>query len=258
MKKAIFIITIFVFVFLLIFGTMYIYSNTKSQDSTDNLNEKADVEIDYLSETIISMMSEFYNDEFASNQDSITNMNQNDISILANTNKKTDWNSLKKEVENMYQTWNTVIIDLNSLGIKQENLLKYTTYLGNVTNAIQDKNKKDCMYNLANLYNLIASYTKEYSNDNKRIIIIDTKTNVLYSYALIEEEKWQEMKMYIQKAQSSYSELINGAIQSDVNPININKSYILINELCKSVDIKNKEVFYINYKNLMDELNLID
>ena len=50
---------------------------------------------------------------------------------------------------------------------------------------------------------------------------------------------------------------MNGAMPSNVNPININKSYILLNELFKSVDLKNKDSFYINYKNLMDELDII-
>ena len=113
------------------------------------------------------------------------------------------------------------------------------------------------MYNLADLYSLIVRYTKDYSNDNKKIILLSVKSNILYSYALIEDTKWNEMKNYIQKAQTVYSELMNGTMPSNVNPININKSYILLNELFKSVDLKNKDSFYINYKNLMDELDII-
>ena len=255
MKKRIFIIIIFIFIFLLIFGIMYIYSNNKNQDSADKLKEKADVEIDYLSETIIAMMSELNNVQITDEQNSITNMNQNDISTLTNLDKKTDWNALKKDVENMYQTWNTVIIDLNGLGLKQENLLKFTTYLGNITNDMQNKNKKSAMYNLADLYSLIDEYTKEYSNDNKRIILTNVKSDILYSYALIEDQNWKEMKKYIQKSQTTYSELMNSTMQSELNPINVNKAYILINELSKSIDSKNKDVFYINYKNLMNELD---
>ena len=113
------------------------------------------------------------------------------------------------------------------------------------------------MYNLADLYSLLVRYTKDYSNDNKKIILLSVKSNILYSYALIEDTKWNEMKNYIQKAQTVYSELMNGAMPSNVNPININKSYILLNELFKSVDLKNRDSFYINYKNLMDELDII-
>lgn len=258
MKKRIFIIIIFIFIFLLIFGTMYIYSNNKNQNSAEKLKEKADVEIDYLSETIIAMMSELNNVQITDEQNSITNMNQNDISTLTNLDKKTDWNAFKKDVENMYQTWNTVIIDLNGLGLKQENLLKFTTYLGNITNAMQNKNKKSAMYNLADLYSLIDGYTKEYSNDNKRIILTDVKSDILYSYALIEDQNWKEMKKYIQKSQTTYSELMNSTMQSELNPINVNKAYILINELSKSIDSKNKDVFYINYKNLMNELDIME
>lgn len=255
MKKGIFIIIIFVFIFLLIFGTLYIYSSNQNQNSTDKLKEKVDAEIKYLEDEIILMMSELNNVQSIDDQSSITNMNQNDTSIL--NNKQVDYEDVKKDIENMYQTWNTTIIDLNSLGVKQDDLLKYTTYLGNATNAIKSKNKKSVMYNLADLYSLLVSYTKDYSNDNKKIILLSVKSNILYSYALIEDTKWNEMKNYIQKAQTVYSELMNGAMPSDVNPININKSYILLNELSKSVDLKNKDSFYINYRNLIDELEII-
>ena len=113
------------------------------------------------------------------------------------------------------------------------------------------------MYNLADLYSLLVGHTKDYSNDNKKIILLSVKSNILYSYAFIEDTKWNEMKNYIQKAQTIYSELMNGTMPSDVNPININKSYILLNELSKSIDLKNKDSFYINYKNLINELDII-
>ena len=55
----------------------------------------------------------------------ITNMNMNYSSILVNPDKKIDWDNIKKEIEKMYRSWTTVLIDLNTLNVKQDNLLKY-------------------------------------------------------------------------------------------------------------------------------------
>lgn len=188
----------------------------------------------------------------------ITNMNMNYSSILVNPSKKIDWDDIKKETEKMYQTWNTVLIDLNSLNINQDNLLKYSTVLDNLTKAVQKEDKKNTLYRLADLYGLLVTYSKEYSNDNEQIVLLDVRSNILYAYALIEDGKWQEMQDYIKKAQNVYNNMMNSALQNNENITNINKAYVLLNEIYKSTDTEDKNIFYINYKNLMQELEIIE
>lgn len=188
----------------------------------------------------------------------ITNINMNDSSILVNTDKKTDWDNIKKETEKMYHTWTTILIDLNSLNVNQDNLKKYSTTLDNVTKAVQKEDKKATATELANLYSLIASYEKDYSSDTKKISLLETKSNMLQAYALVEDDNWTEMKNSIKKAQSAYNNIINGGLQDTKNISSINKSYVLLNEIEKSTDTKDKSIFYINYKNLMQELEILD
>lgn len=291
MKKYVIGVIIFIAILLLVFGGYSIYSSNKSQDTVENLQSKADSEIAYLSTTIISMMNQLNNISYenykivedtvstegqnlqsnisnegsqtnSNSQDSdksnsITNMNMNYSSILVNPSKKIDWNSIKKETEKMYQTWNTVLIDLNSLNINQDNLLKYSTVLDSITKSVQKKDKKTTLYNLANLYSLLVTYTKEYSKDNQRIILLDVRSNILYSYALIEDNKWADMKNNIKKAQNIYNNMMNNTLNNN-NTTNINKAYVMLNEIYKSTDTKDKDIFYINYKNLMQELDIME
>lgn len=188
----------------------------------------------------------------------ITNMNMNYNSILVNSNKKIDWDNIKKETEKMYRSWTTILIDLNSLNVNQDNLLKYSTILDNITKAVQKENKKETLYQLADLYRLLVLYIKDYSKDNLKVNILDTKSNILYAYTLLEESKWQDMKNYIKKAQSSYTNIINSNLQNSQNIANINKVYILLNEIDKGIDTKDKNIFYIKYKNLMQELEVLE
>ena len=187
----------------------------------------------------------------------ITNMNMNDSSILVNTNKKIDWNNIKKETEKMYQTWTTVLIDLNALDVNQDNLKKYNTVLDNLTKAVQKEDKKTTATELANLYGLLVSYTIDYSNDTKKVNLLDTKSNILYAYALAEDSKWQDMENNIKKAKNVYNNIMNGGLQNDINVSSINKAYILLNEIEKSTNTQDKSIFYINYKNLMQELEIL-
>lgn len=188
----------------------------------------------------------------------VTNMNMNYSSILVNPNTRINWDEIKKETEKMYQTWNTVLIDLNSLNVNQDNLLKYTTMLDNLTQAVQKEDKKAALYRLADLYGLLVTYVKEYSNNNQKIILTEVKSNILYAYASIEDSNWKDMQNSIKKAQNIYNNMMNSTLQNSGNTTNINKAYVLLNEIYKSTDTKDKDIFYINYKNLMRELEIIE
>lgn len=196
------------------------------------------------------------NSQSASN--TITNMNMDYSSILVNPNKKIEWNEIKKETEKMYNTWTTVLIDLNALNVNKDNLLKYNATLDTVTQSLEKEDSKASLIGLADLYSLLASYLKEYSSDNQKNNLMNTKSSVLYAYALAEDDKWDDMKNSIKKAQSAYNNVLNSGVQTQNNMSNINKAYILLNELEKSTDTKDKNIFYINYKNLMQELEIIE
>lgn len=275
MKKYAIIVILTIIILVLLCGGYYIYS---SKNSSGNIKAKVDAEIDYLDATIVSMMNclnniSYENYKILEDGNSISGDNEklkkesdskniiSDMeysSILVNPNMKIDWNYLKKETEKMYQTWNTVLIDLNSLNINQSSLLQYNDILDNITKNVQKEEKKATLYYLAELYALLANYSKEYSDNNQRIILKEVKANILFSYALIEESKWKEMQNYIKKSQGIYDNIINSTLQNESKRTNINKAYILLNELYKSTNTKDKKIFYINYKNLMQELDIID
>ena len=150
------------------------------------------------------------------------------------------------------------MLDLNVLDVNQENLLKYSSTLDNITKAVQDENKKDTLYYLADLYNLLVQYSKEYSENTILINVLDTKSNILYAYSLIEDSNWNEIESKLKQAQSIFNNIRNSEYKNTKKATNINKAYVYINELLKNVYIKNKDIFYINYKNLMQELEIIE
>ena len=51
--------------------------------------------------------------------------------------------------------------------------------------------------------------------------------------------------------------LTNIEKQDNKNQYNINKAYIMINEMQNSVTLQDKEIFLIKYKNLLEELEKI-
>lgn len=280
MKKYIITIIILVTIILLSVGGYFIYANVKTNESNnvDMLKSKCTSEVEFLSSNIISMMNELNNISYSNfkiindkieikdeNQKNSIEDNKeiNSSNIVNNdiltTNKNNfNWDSLKSKIENMYSIWPTVMMDLTILNVNKDDLIKYNNILDQITKDFENEDKKLSLIHLADLHNLLSIYIKEFCSDNEKISNFIVKTNILYSYANIEIENWNKLKEYIEKAKQEFSNIINNQI-NNVNDMDVvNKAYILINELEKNINNKDKNIFYINYSNLMQELENID
>lgn len=175
-------------------------------------------------------------------------------SILKNTNNEVDWDSLKSDIEIMYSTWTTVLMDLTSLNVNKDNLLKYNDKLDSIVVDLEKKDKQSTLLNMADLYSLLAAFVKEVTNDSNEIALFNVKCNVLYSYAYIERENWEKVNEYVNNAKTDFNNIVNNQVNNIYQIDIVNKSYILINEIEKDISNKSKNTFYINYEMLMQEL----
>ena len=178
-------------------------------------------------------------------------------SILSNNNDKVDWDLIKSDIETMYSTWTTVLMDLTTLNVNKDNLLKYNDTLGKIVDNLENEDKETALVNLADLYNLLTLYIQDFSNDNNNKSLFIVKSNILYAYAYIETDDWDKVNDYVSKAKTEFANIVNGQVNNVSKIDKINKAYILINEVEKNANEKNKSVFYVNYRNLIQELENI-
>lgn len=61
----------------------------------------------------------------------------------------------------------------------------------------------------------------------------------------------------MKNAEQSFLPIINDMSLDSSNQSNINKAYVLIKDMQNFASNKDKEIFYIKYKNLIQELNVI-
>ena len=173
---------------------------------------------------------------------------------IIDSNRETNWDNLKTDVEKMYNTWSTVMLDLYKLNVNNNDILEFTTILDNITVEIQNKNKIKVAQLLSKLYSYIPKYMSSYTNDKKSQVIYDTKSNILNAYALLEEDRWEDMKNDFAQAEEKFMPLLNELEHSNKN-VNTDKIYVALKEIQKTADTKDKTVFYIKYKNLLEEMN---
>lgn len=278
MKKYVVSIIILFIIIVLAIGGFFIYSNIMNNKSSDaqTLNEKGLAEIDYLNTNIITMMNGLNNISYTdyrvvseeikvssaensseNGKNTINSSNLENNNILSSDNTDINWNNLKSEVENMYDSWTTILIDLTTLNVNKDNLLKYNSTLDSIVTDFDNEDKSASLLHLADLYNLLTQYIKDFAPDSNKVSVYNVKSNILYAYAYVETDDWDNVKKYIGSAKEEFSNVLNNQVNNMSNIDEINKAYILINELEEDSNNQNKKVFYVNYRNLMQELENI-
>ena len=166
-----------------------------------------------------------------------------------------NWNNVNMKVQDMYSAWTTIMIDLSSLNVNKDDLLKFNSTLDKISSSLEQKDKENALLNCSDLYSLLSKYVKDFSEENSKIY--NVRSNILYSYSEIERENWEEAVNYIKKADENFASILNNQI-NNIDKIDIiNKAYVLLNELQEDCNSKDRKVFLINYSNLMQELQNI-
>lgn len=180
-----------------------------------------------------------------------TKYNVQNKNILNIKENEIDWNYIKNTVELLHTSWTTIMIDLHSLNIKNDDILSFSNNLDALILNIEKEDKRSTLNSLASLYAIIPIYISQYSNDNYEENLAYTKAYIINSYVLLEDDKWENMQAEVTKAQEYFNLVIN-SINEKSSKIFTNKTYVLLNEMKNSINLKDKKLYYMKYKNLME------
>ena len=226
---------------------------TKSSDKNDNSNMG-----DEKSKTQDKAQASG-NGESDSNSQKQENTNKYSverISSMSTTSGSVDWSKIKNEIEVLYSIVPTITLDLYDLDTDKNEILKFNTELDNLTAVVKKEDKEKTLVELAKLYSFLPKYLEQVSTNEVYTNVINTKAYVVAAYSIVETENWNQVIEYINKAIESYSKVLNN-VTEDTKMYNVNRGYILLNELQNAANIKDKEIFLIKYKNLLEEFNSI-
>ena len=170
-------------------------------------------------------------------------------------NQDVDWNNIKKEVENIYFRLSTITLDLYQVNIDQQDIVNFNSEYDKLTKAVKEENKEDTLKKLSILYDYFPKFVENCAEDDKEKILIKTKDSIFKAYSLLDNGEWTTIMENVNVASQEYTKLITN--KNNKNQYNVNKAYIMVNELQNAVNLKDKEIFLIKYKNLLEELKKI-
>lgn len=171
--------------------------------------------------------------------------------------KKPDWNSLTLDAELIYSDWAILTLDLYKQNIDNQKILSFNVDLDSLVKAIKEKNKEQTLGLLAKLYSYIPVYYAGFSNDQMKINLYKVKSSVFNAYAILEQNNNEEIKKQLQTAEEAMLAMINHMGNKEEKEYNINKAYILLKDLQNTVDRNDADIFYLKYKNLIEELDIL-
>ena len=168
--------------------------------------------------------------------------------------KDTNWDELKSDIENFYSSWSIITLDLYKQNINSKDILNFNSELDSAIIAIKNEDKQATLNTLSKLYSYIPIYANSFlGNDATESKVYQTKSNVLNAYAQVEENK-QEVLTQLTQAENAYMSILNNIEGNSTKQGEINKIYILLKDM-QSSGAEDTDVFYIKYRNLMEQLN---
>ena len=176
---------------------------------------------------------------------------------ILNSEKTPDWEGLTFDVELIYSDWAVLTLDLYKQNVDNQKILNFNTELDMLATAIKEKNKVQTLIQLAKLYSYIPTYYAGFSTDQMNTNLYKVKSNVYNAYAILEQNNSEEIKKQLQAAEEAMIVMMNNMGTKKEKTYNLNKAYILLKDLQSTIDKKNTDIFYLKYKNLVEELDTL-
>ena len=231
--------------------------NKKKQESLlGQNNEKSNSSESASKEEGSSSDSEQKSEEDESKNNKIFSLSRDVILSDKEDNMQIEWEEIKKDVENLYSIWATISIDLKSIGANSDDILQFNKVLDDIAKSVKQEDKNASIIGMSKLYALIPKYMESFSDDELKKCVFITKSHILNAYAQVDNNDWNKINEELKLANESFSKIDKEKIDSN-KELNINRCELLLKELLNSTEKRDKQIFYLRYKNALQELNIL-
>lgn len=180
-----------------------------------------------------------------------------EVGILTNQ-EEINWEQIKKDVEKIYTSLYSTTLDLYQISLNQQDIVNFNKEYDNLTKAVKEENKDATLIELVKLYDYIPKFIENCTDDEKEKIVIKTKNDLFKAYSILDKENWNEISDNVNNSTQEFTKLVTNINTKEIGKqYNINKIYVIINELQNAITLKDKDIFLIKYKNLLEELQNI-
>lgn len=187
----------------------------------------------------------------------ITIMKMEPENVLSSDENDIDWNSIKNNIQTINESWGVVILDLSNMNVDNNDILNFSSTLDDCILSIKDEKKVDTLTNIAKLYSFIPKFERGISAENSTQNIKQVKSYIINAYSLVEKDDWTAIGTNITECEKTFKNITNDMEYMKDKEYKVNRTYVLIKELQNSLTYKDKKLFYVKYKNVMESINTL-
>ena len=200
-----------------------------------NINDKTTEEISYVENKILNFYSMYAKNEYGD----IENLN---------------WDLIEDNAIDLNKVLDTMILDLNEIGISDEDIIELKNGVNDLSIAIYNKDINNVFKQFGILYSLLPKYMQGYSGDTNKIKQMELKALIVFSFSYANMLDWENAKNTIDLAMNKYNEMTDDVEYMTEYSYNLNKIYILIGELKTAIDLEEIELTKVKYVNFIEKI----
>ncbi len=230
--KKIFLIKYILFIFALLFILSGCSINNEKNEKT--IQDKVNEEIIFLENKTFTITNKYAKGEYL-------------------VDEKLDWKDISEEVKEISISIDTIIQDLSELDIPNEDILALRNEVNSLIISSGNEDEYNLLQRTSYLYSLLPNYLEKYSDDKNQVDVMKLKSLVLSSFVQANFLEWDTAKNTIVLAEAKYNEMMNNVDYMKEYSNNLNKIYVLLEELKNAIELQEVELTKVKFVNFIEK-----
>ncbi len=240
---------------LLLLSVFLVFLTGCSNQESVSLQDKNIAELEYVEKNIVDILNKLVREQYAveETQEKVTNEILED-EIDLRRRPTLNWEKLLNDTKKIENSIPTILVDLTALNIEATEIAKLSDGVNNMIIAIGNEDEKTYLIELNNVYSLIPTYMEKYAGNNEKTFKKKLKYYAISTYIAYSDGNLEMAKTQSGELERVYSEKMQDMNYVQNNEYNLNKLYILIQELKRAVDSNSSELVKSKYLLIIDEI----
>ena len=255
-------------VFLIIICLCMIILTGCSDDNQYTMDDKITEEIKYMENKMIGIVNNFAlgNYDAGKNDANIGNNSNGDITYENNTSENIDivagvenntsklkYDEILEDTRKIEEASNRMMVDLAIQNVDNGEISRLSDGINNMLTAVSSQDEMTYLVELNNVFSLFSNYEAKISNDSDEIFERRLKYFTISSYISYLVGDKELAKTQVETLEKEYLEKQKGVEYVEEHKYNLNKIFLLIQELKKSIEADSEELVKEKYLLLIDE-----
>ena len=225
----------FFVIIILVFIMVFLCGCDINADGNLSIEDKITEEVQYIENKILTFFSMYAKEEYGD----IENLN---------------WDLIEENVIDLNGVLDTVILDMSEVEIQNEDIILFKDSVNRLSIATSNKDINTVLEEYRLLYSVLPSYAEKAFKNKNEVKQLELKTQVVSSYVYANLLNWEVANEMINSAENRYKEMMDDVDYMKEYSYNLNKIFVLLNELKNAINLQELKLTRLKYVNFIEKI----